>query len=138
MALPKPVILVVDDNTAVARLMADILQIGGYEVIVASGGDEALGICERRAEPVDLLISDVIMPGISGPQLCRRLSSGGYARRCLLISGYSRESWSGDGPGGASMPLLVKPFTMPQLLETVRDILAASAPEQAAPPRSAA
>lgn len=124
MAIPKPVILVVDDNTVIARLMADILGIGGYEVLLAAEGEEAIRICEERREPVDLLISDVIMPGMSGPQLCQRMAGARLTRRCLLISGYTRDAWSDNDSAERKIPLLVKPFTMPQLLDTVRDLLA--------------
>jgi two-component system, cell cycle sensor histidine kinase and response regulator CckA len=121
---PKPVILVVDDNPAVGRLMTDILAMSGYNVILAAEGKEAIRICEELPAPVDLLISDVVMPGISGPELCKHLSCERRALRCLLISGYSQEALAGSGAENSRFPLLTKPFNMIELVNTVRSLLA--------------
>jgi two-component system, cell cycle sensor histidine kinase and response regulator CckA len=131
---PKPLILLVDDNPAVADLVSGFLKIANYEVVVASSGEEALRKCEELSRPLDLLITDVIMPGISGPGLCERMIGDCRVRACLLISGYSEEVLNDVIPGENSIPLLAKPFTMNQLLETVRGILARTHEEGSRPP----
>lgn len=113
----KPVLLVVDDNQAVGRLMVEILASAGYEILLASSGEDAIRICEQRLDPVDLVISDVLMPGISGIQLCETLAREQRARRFLLMSALSPESWDGR------VPVLPKPFTMGELLNAVREVL---------------
>ena len=124
MALPgKALILIVDDNPAVARITSQILAVAGYEAVVAESGEEALQVCSQFSRPLDLLISDVVMPGMSGPELCRRLSRDGFALRCLLISGYSKEQLGDTVLGVEAFPMLVKPYTMSELLKTVRGLL---------------
>ncbi len=124
---PKGTILVVDDDPTVARLVADVLHMAGYQVLVAFGGEEALRLCEQAPAPVDLVISDLVMPDIPGTRLCHRLASGGRTRFSLLMSGYT-DALGPHGDGTPVLPLLVKPFTMPELLKTVEGILA-GAPE---------
>lgn len=124
MALPgKALILIVDDNPAVARITSQILAVAGYEAVVAESGEEALQVCSQFSRPLDLLISDVVMPGMSGPELCHRLSRDGCALRCLLISGYSKEQLGDTVLGVEAFPMLVKPYTMSELLKTVRGLL---------------
>ncbi|HWQ52915.1 MAG TPA: response regulator [Bryobacteraceae bacterium] len=113
----QPVLLVVDDNEAVGRLMAEILGSAGYEILLATCAEDAIRICDERLDPVDLVISDVLMPGISGVQLCEILAREKRARRFLLMSALSPELWE------RRLPILPKPFTMGELLNAVREVL---------------
>ncbi len=131
MAPEKPLVLVVDDNAAVARITSEMLAVAGYEPVMAQSGEEAVRLCGQFARPADLVISDVVMPGMSGPELCRRLALARCALRCLLISGYSREQLEDAAPGAEAFPMLVKPYTMFELLDTVRGLLAQPVPERA-------
>ncbi len=130
---PKGTILVVDDEPTVARLVADVLRMAGYEVLVAFGGEDALRICEQAPKPVDLVISDVVMPDIPGTRLCQWLASARRARYYLLMSGFTEATAEIRPAGEPPFPLLLKPFTMPELLKKVEGILAVS-PEQTRPP----
>lgn len=119
----KGTILVVDDEPTVARLVADVLRMAGYQVLVAFGAEEALRLCDQAPAPVDLVISDMVMPDMPGKRLCQRLARNGRTRFSLLMSGYTESYGPRDGEGPA-LPLLLKPFTMPELLKTVESILA--------------
>src|SRR5690349_9775770 len=82
-------ILVVDDEESIRDLTRRILTRGGYEVIAASGGEEALSLITDESEQVDLLLTDVIMPRMSGKELAERFSSLRAGARVLYMSAYS-------------------------------------------------
>ena len=90
--MPLPVrgtatILAVDDNPAMRSLISDTLEPLGYTVFVAASGDEALEISRTRKEKIDLLLTDIVMPGMSGRQLINRLQSERPALKAILMSG---------------------------------------------------
>jgi two-component system cell cycle sensor histidine kinase/response regulator CckA len=119
-------ILVVDDDASVGLIARRILESQGYAVIQAHGGAEALRLCADSARPVDLVLSDVVMPGMSGPELARRLKGARAARRILFVSGYAE----GGLAEFAAMKehFIAKPFTVENLLRKVRQILDAPPP----------
>src|SRR2546423_4292291 len=82
-------ILVVDDEGAIREVVRRILTRAGYEVIAASGGEEALTLLADRDQQVDLLLTDVIMPGMSGKELAERFASLRVGARVLYMSGYT-------------------------------------------------
>jgi PAS domain S-box-containing protein len=119
------VILLVDDEAAVRAAAARVLARRGFQVLEAGDGLEALGVAERHAERIDLLLTDVRMPGMDGRELARRLRLVRPDTRVLLMTGYMDPD--GAAPprgeaGGAAM--LHKPYTLEALVEQVRGVLA--------------
>jgi PAS domain S-box-containing protein len=110
-------VLLVDDEEVVRRLTAEMLEHQGYRVVCASGPDEALGV----TEPWDLLLTDVVMPKMSGPELAEHLARVRPDAGILFTSGYSGTAVVDRGSLGAD--LLEKPFTLDELTRKVRAAL---------------
>ncbi|HYF38837.1 MAG TPA: ATP-binding protein, partial [Gemmatimonadales bacterium] len=117
-------ILLVEDEPSVRRLTANLLRNSGYAVLEASGGWEALRAAQTSPRPVDLVLTDVVMPGMSGPELVAQLRSQGEGIRVLYMSGYSDVA-ERPGMSLASFPILPKPFTPEALGRKVREVLEA-------------
>ena len=116
-------VLVVEDDPAVRGLARRILVSLGYAVIDAPSGQDALRLARDIPTPIDLLLSDVMMPGIQGPELGRRLLAERPEMRILYVSGYA-ESWAGDdGPRMAGIAHLHKPYNRETLGRAVRSLL---------------
>jgi signal transduction histidine kinase len=120
-------LLLVEDNEAVRSLAAKALQRRGYKVFEARSGEEALKLTETAGVKPDLLITDVIMPGLSGPSLASRLKHAQPRLRVLYVSGYTDDANADHGAFVGEAPLLQKPFTPSTLAERIRAIL--DAPE---------
>jgi len=114
-------ILLVDDEPAVRSITARLLRQMGYEVIEAADGSEALAAFAR--EGIDLLVTDVVLPGLSGPELAARCLARHPGLPVLMISGYARESLAGEGRGVSSAAFLSKPFTREALGQRIRELL---------------
>jgi signal transduction histidine kinase/ActR/RegA family two-component response regulator len=116
-------ILVVEDEDGVRDIVCRILTKAGYEVLAAGDPAEALKLCLDRNLRLDALLSDVIMPGMSGTQLAAELRQSRPSLPVLFMSGYT----SGPAPGGqelpADAPLLHKPFQNDQLLQAMHQLL---------------
>ena len=115
-------ILVVDDEAMVRRFASRILAEGGYGVVEAGDGAEALELVVRESLPLDLVLSDIMMPRLSGVELLQHLSVVAPGLPVVLMSGYS----AGDlTTQGISVPcgLLAKPFPPDRLLDEVRRCL---------------
>jgi CheY-like chemotaxis protein len=110
-------VLVVEDDTAVRSLVLRVLQRQGFAVLEATDGREALEVLRAAERRVDVLITDAIMPEMSGTDLIREARVAHPAVRALLISGYGES----DLAGGT--PYLAKPFTPDQLVHRVRQVL---------------
>ncbi len=117
------VILVAEDEEAVRRLAIQILERAGYEVISAASGAEALEVARTREGPIRLLLSDVVMPGLRGPELAETLAQEGRVRRAVLISGYADGMKEGGPQGLDAWELLPKPFNSAELLATIEKVL---------------
>ena len=116
-------VLVVEDDPAVRTLAARLLRSLGYDVLEASSGQKGLTLCRQRATPVDLLLTDVVMPDMGGPELAMELGQLWPAMRVLFMSGYSAET-AGQLPGLAQESrMLPKPFDGQQLATLVRQAL---------------
>jgi two-component system, cell cycle sensor histidine kinase and response regulator CckA len=122
-ARPAPVILVVDDEDIVRALTARALREAGYRVIHAQHGGAAISILERPREPIDLVISDLVMPGIGGRDLARWVATHQPELPLFFISGYPKSYLEAHDLFDPQIPLLRKPFLPSRLLETVREFL---------------
>jgi len=116
-------ILLVEDDDGVRALVQELLEQQGYELLVAKNARDALGIVERDREPIDLLVTDVVMPSMSGPELAQRLMPRYPEMRILFISGYTDSFISQHGLERTSQVVLQKPFDAHILAEKVREVL---------------
>jgi two-component system cell cycle sensor histidine kinase/response regulator CckA len=119
-------ILFVEDEDAVRGVAARLLRARGYEVLEACDGEEALLIAEEHAGTIDLLISDVIMPGIDGPTLLKK--ARGYLGNApvMFISGYAEAEFSDLLEGETGVTFLPKPIDIKTLAERVKQQMAAA------------
>jgi PAS domain S-box-containing protein len=121
-------ILLVEDDPAVRRFAARALEEAGYHVIACADGAEALAVAERDPGPIDLVLSDVVMPGMDGPTLVRALARVCPAARVLFVSGYlGHGNEAIDELARKGAHLLAKPFTPAALSNAVRAALDAAA-----------
>ena len=134
-ARPKPVardlsgagrILFVEDEDAVRGVAARLLRARGYEVIEACDGEEALALAEEHAGTIDLLISDVIMPGIDGPTLLKRARVYLGTAPVMFISGYAEAEFSDLLEGETGVTFLPKPLDIKALAERVKQQIQAA------------
>jgi two-component system, cell cycle sensor histidine kinase and response regulator CckA len=116
-------ILVVDDQEDVRIVTARHLRALGYEVLVAASASEAIALCQSRAEPLGLLLSDMMMPEISGSALVERLREIRADFAILFMSGYSEEQTIRYGALQEEIMILPKPFTKESLAHAVRQAL---------------
>jgi signal transduction histidine kinase/ActR/RegA family two-component response regulator len=114
-------VLVVEDEEAVRHFALESLQRQGYHVIAAASGEEALHIASVHDGTIHLLLTDVVMPGIKGPELARRLRAMRPGLRVLLMSGYAADVVTGADLQDAA--LVAKPFSAASLARAVRNIL---------------
>lgn len=119
-------ILLVEDDPLVRELTRDVLMSNGYEVVSACDGDEALQIIKRENLNLHLMLTDVVMPGMSGTELALRLSSTLPDVRVLYMSGYTEDSIVLRSLGEDSINFLPKPFNPGELIFKVRDVLDAA------------
>ncbi len=116
-------VLLVEDEDALREVARRILVAGGYEVIAAANGPEALLAAERHDGVIDLLLTDVIMPQMPGPQLAERLSSVRPGVRVLYMSGFAHPILDSTETLAAGVALIEKPFSGPALLGKVSEVL---------------
>jgi CheY-like chemotaxis protein len=119
-------VLVVEDEDAVRHLVCRVLRAKGYRVVEAPHAEAALVLANAMHEPIHLLVSDLVMPGIGGLLLAERMVSSRPAMRVLFITGYAPEAVDRHGELAAAGALLEKPFTADQLARKVREVLAAT------------
>jgi two-component system cell cycle sensor histidine kinase/response regulator CckA len=119
----RQVVLVVDDEAPVRRLVARILQEGGYEVIEAEGGLEALKIIEDNLQRIDLVLSDIKMPVVDGIRLGHALAALRPELPMAYMSGYGPEATAMLRPDLLEHCFITKPFTTDALISLVRRCL---------------
>ena len=116
-------ILLVEDNEMVRDLANKVLSNQGYDVSVAKNPDEAIEYSSGFREEIDMLITDVVMPGMGGRELMERIKSSRPGIKVLLISGYTDASFISEGKLAQGAAFLQKPFSPRTLVRAVRDIL---------------
>jgi len=114
--------LLVEDEEAVRQLVRRILESRGYKVLLARHGGEALELIHQIDLPIQLLLTDAVMPVLSGPELLRRAIALRPQMKLAIMSGYT------DRPAVTGVPFIGKPFTPAELERRVREILDASPP----------
>lgn len=127
---PRPVhvgghetVLVVEDDAQVRRVLADTLSREGYRVLVAQHGLEALTLAEDHGPGLELVVTDVVMPKMGGPELAERLREARPGLPVLFLTGYSEQAVLHHGDLDPDASLLEKPFSRERLLARVRSIL---------------
>ncbi len=121
-------VLLAEDEEAVRTLTCEFLQSAGYNVLTAADGVEALEVAQRLGSSIQLLLTDVVMPRMRGPELAERLRSLLPNLKVVFISGYSEELHGSAGlPPDATF--VQKPFSREVLLQQLRDVLAAKVPK---------
>ncbi len=123
-----PTAMLVEDDAGIRALMRKILQRHGFSVIEAGSGEEALSLSRKQEGPLDLLVTDLMMPGIGGRELSERLLAERPDLKILYVSGYTDDPnvQAGMLPAGASY--LQKPFTLGALVDKVREVMGEKMP----------
>jgi CheY-like chemotaxis protein len=117
-------ILLVEDSDSLREMIREVLEVSGYTVNEADTPEAAARAVSMKGSATDLLLTDVIMPGVSGPDLAARLGATNPRARVLYISGYTDEMIGSRGRGlDSGTNFLQKPFTFDALLRKVRDVL---------------
>lgn len=116
-------ILLVEDEEIVREPAARFLRNAGYNVLVAAQPEKAIELADAQKEPINLLLTDVVMPGMTGRELAEQLLVSESIERVLYMSGYTKDVIAHQGPEKALVARLDKPFTAQKLLAVVRDLL---------------
>jgi two-component system, cell cycle sensor histidine kinase and response regulator CckA len=117
-------ILLVEDETVVRELLTSVLVKEGHEVLVAADGEEALALATSHDGPLDVLLTDLVMPGISGRALAERLTDARPELAVVYMSGYTEDAIVRHGVREAGAMFLQKPFKLPEVIGTVGELLA--------------
>jgi signal transduction histidine kinase len=127
-------ILLAEDDEMIRRLARRVLQGQGYQVLEARTGAEAASLAESAPSGIDLLLTDVVMPEMSGPELAHRLRTRYPGLRTIFMSGYTGDAITRHGVLAGGAVYLQKPFTVEQVARTVREVLDRTEEPGRAPP----
>jgi two-component system cell cycle sensor histidine kinase/response regulator CckA len=116
-------ILLVEDEASMRKLMVTLLEDNGYTVLEAEGGGQAVAIARDYQGSIEMLVTDVVMPGLSGAELVKNVRKFRPDLRLLYVSGYTNDLIAQHGASGQKVALLSKPFTKHSLLSKIREIL---------------
>jgi CheY-like chemotaxis protein len=116
-------VLIVEDEDGIRELVRRMLADAGYAVLEARNGKDALAAALRHHGPIDLLVTDVVMPGMGGGELARAMKERRPDAAVLYISGYADNEMLSRGVNRDEEPVLNKPFTGDELLHLVRGLL---------------
>jgi CheY-like chemotaxis protein len=119
-------ILLLEDEAAVRDLVRQVLQATGYAVLEAANGEQALRLSHTHRGRIHLLLADVVLPGLSGPEVAEQLSSARPEIQVIYMSGYAQDTIKRYGIPEGQGVFLQKPFTPTALLTSVRIALEAS------------
>lgn len=120
----RPTVLIVEDNEGILELITQILKIQSYTVLPSSNPSEALVLAENHPEPIDLLITDIMLPDMDGRALAELLTARHSGLKCLFMSGFSADIISRNGKLEDGVNFIAKPFTAKELTEKARCVLA--------------
>ncbi len=121
-------VLVVEDEQAIRRMLLETLGECGYTVKTAGNAQEAMALIDLPEQVIDLLVTDVVMPGWSGAELAKHFKAARPGVPVLMISGYTGTVLTGHGVVPADVNLLIKPFSSQSIVETVQKILNQTVP----------
>ena len=127
-------VLLVEDAHALRELARELLEAGGYTVLEAANGADAVSLAEKHPGPIHLLLSDVVMPGMNGPELAGKIIGGRPDTKVLYMSGYTGDALPVQELLNSGAALLHKPFTGLSLATKVREVLATAKPSPSAVP----
>ncbi len=116
-------ILLVEDDDSVRQLVGEMLRRRGYQVLEARGGAEAVKLAGESAQPIELLLTDVVMPRVSGPELAAMVKTMRRGIRVLYISGYPEEQLRQYGVTRFQTNFLQKPFRQAELVQKLERLL---------------
>jgi len=120
-------ILVLEDEARVRKLVCEVLAARGYRVLEAVRGEEAIRLANEHQGRIDLLLADVVMPEMSGPQALEQIRARHPHMKALFMSGYTDEAMVHHGILDSGVPFLQKPFLPEGLARKVREVLASQA-----------
>ncbi|WP_246688317.1 response regulator, partial [Methylobacterium sp. WL120] len=118
------VILLVEDEDPVRAVNSRALSARGYTVLEAASGIDALHIVREGGHQIDLVVSDVVMPEMDGPTLLREIRKHLPELKVIFVSGYAEDAFRKNLPEGETFNFLPKPFSLKQLVETVKATMA--------------
>ena len=127
-------VLLVEDAHVLRELARELLEAGGYTVLEAANGADAISLAEKHPGPIHLLLSDVVMPGMNGPELAGKIIGARPDTKVLYMSGYTGDALPVQELLNSGAALLHKPFTGLSLATKVREVLAAAKPSPRAVP----
>jgi len=116
-------IVIVEDDAAVRELITIVLRTAGYQVLEARGGDEALQLCRLNGDRIGLVLTDLVMPQMSGTLLAKKVKEANPQIAMLYISGYASDAVIRHGHLDPGVPFIQKPFTAGDLLKKIREAL---------------
>lgn len=117
------IVLLVEDDESIRRLGERVLRMSGYTAFVAADGKEAMAVVGRLDKPVDLLITDIVMPGMNGRELATELARSKLVRRVLYMSGYTDDAIVKHGVLEPGIAFIYKPFTIETFCAKLRKVL---------------
>jgi CheY-like chemotaxis protein len=126
-SLASETILLVEDDSSVRRLVHRVLSQRGYRVLSARSGTEAISLVADHKEPISLLLTDVVLPGMDGCDLARSLVAAQPTLKVIYMSGYTAEAVLHLGPSEQQATLIEKPFAVADLLHQIRSVLGSGA-----------
>ena len=119
----KPTVVLVEDEEMIRGLLTEVLKRTGYEVLSCAYPEEGIAVCQQYPGRIDLLLTDVVMPGMSGPELVEALRSLRPNLKVLYVSGYTDDSVVRHGVLSEQVNFLQKPFSPVALAHKVRQVL---------------
>ena len=120
-------VLLVEDEPALLRLARRLLEKLGHTVLAAEGPDEALRLAAQHKGEIHLLLTDVVMPGMHGPELARRLLESRPGTKCMFMSGYTADAISDNHDSDEAAHFIQKPFSKAELAAKLREVLTETA-----------
>ena len=119
----QPRILYVDDEPAIGKVVEKLLNIYGFDAVMAHNGEEALRIIDAQQESIDLVVLDEVMPKMTGVQCLRQLRDTGSSIRAIMVSGHLSDAVRKEAFELGALRFIEKPFRMADLVATLREVL---------------